>query len=164
LATSSSACSSEAWLGQHLMPRCRERWVVEAPPLDVPCAEKWCLAPVGEPCHSKGRPVEPHWTRGRRKGEEGAHKNCANCIDYALWWRRRLMRQIGKFRRVHLDDMLALGRRLADARRARGLSQRDVARMIGTSSQGLGQVEQGWRRPSREWLERLAAVLGVGLD
>jgi DNA-binding XRE family transcriptional regulator len=111
------------------------------------------------------------WSKEAWKGKHlhprcvgGNHKNCANCPIYALWWRRRLMRQIGRVSREVIPDMVALGKVLAEGRRSQGRSQMEVAAEIGTSAQALGQVERGWRKPSREWLERLADEVGVVLD
>jgi transcriptional regulator with XRE-family HTH domain len=58
----------------------------------------------------------------------------------------------------------ALGRKLADARRRRGLSQPELARMIGRSVAWVSQVERGVRRIDRmSVLEILADTLGIPL-
>ena len=54
-----------------------------------------------------------------------------------------------------------LGTVIRDQRRARGLSQADVARRVGISPSALSQVERGVRGPSGDTLVRLWEVLGV---
>lgn len=62
------------------------------------------------------------------------------------------------------EYQVALGRKLADARRRRGLSQPELARMIGRSVAWVSQVERGVRRIDRmSVLEILADTLGIPL-
>lgn len=62
------------------------------------------------------------------------------------------------------DDAPALGRRVAQARKRRGLSQRELARLLDRSETWLSQVERGVRKIDRmSVLERVAAVLEVPL-
>lgn len=62
------------------------------------------------------------------------------------------------------DDAGALGRRVAQARKRRGLSQRELARLLDRSETWLSQVERGVRKIDRmSVLERVAEVLEVPL-
>ncbi|TDC54374.1 XRE family transcriptional regulator [Jiangella ureilytica] len=62
------------------------------------------------------------------------------------------------------DDVQALGRRVAQARKRRGLSQRELARLLDRSETWLSQVERGVRKIDRmSVLERVAEVLEVPL-
>lgn len=55
----------------------------------------------------------------------------------------------------------SVGMRIAAARRARRLTQRDLADAAAVHVGTLGKIEQGQRRPSDAVLEALAAALGV---
>ncbi|WP_026876226.1 helix-turn-helix domain-containing protein [Jiangella gansuensis] len=62
------------------------------------------------------------------------------------------------------DEAQALGRRVAQARKRRGLSQRELARLLDRSETWLSQVERGVRKIDRmSVLERVAEVLEVPL-
>lgn len=62
------------------------------------------------------------------------------------------------------DDDRTLGRTVAQARKRRGLSQRELARLVDRSETWVSQVERGVRRIDRmSVLEHLAEVLGVPL-
>jgi transcriptional regulator with XRE-family HTH domain len=62
------------------------------------------------------------------------------------------------------EYQVALGRKLADARRRRGLSQPELARMIDRSVAWVSQVERGVRKIDRmSVLEILADTLGIPL-
>lgn len=62
------------------------------------------------------------------------------------------------------DYRVALGRKIADQRRRRGLSQPELARMIDRSVAWVSQVERGVRKVDRmSVLETLAAALDVPL-
>ena len=57
-----------------------------------------------------------------------------------------------------------LTRRLREAREARGLSIRAVARMLECSPQWITQIENGERTVSVAWLARLAGLYLVSTD
>ncbi|WP_406046891.1 helix-turn-helix domain-containing protein [Kribbella sp. NBC_00889] len=62
------------------------------------------------------------------------------------------------------DESRTLGRKVAQARKRRGLSQRDFARLIERSETWVSQVERGVRKIDRmSVLERLADVLDIPL-
>jgi transcriptional regulator with XRE-family HTH domain len=50
---------------------------------------------------------------------------------------------------------------LHNLRRARTMSQQDLARLAHISQQSLSKIERGVLRPSRDVRARLAAILGV---
>lgn len=60
--------------------------------------------------------------------------------------------------------MSALGARIREARKSRGLTQTQLADTLGTSQGWLSQWERGTRTPSVDWLSRLADALGVSMD
>lgn len=53
---------------------------------------------------------------------------------------------------------------LRQLREAKGLSQSALAEMIGTTLNMYGKLERGHRRMNMDWLQKLAAALGVGVD
>jgi tetratricopeptide (TPR) repeat protein len=70
---------------------------------------------------------------------------------------------MGRPRPTHIDDPRAFGARVRDARRARGLSLRDVA-FPGCSPSFLSRVEAGDRVPSTSIVIRLADRLGTPVE
>lgn len=60
----------------------------------------------------------------------------------------------------HVDDPLAVGKRLFEAREAAGLSQRDLA-FPGCSAAYISRIERGERVPSLQVLRELASRCGV---
>jgi len=63
------------------------------------------------------------------------------------------------------DDLAAsAGRRLADVRKALGLSQRELAKAITVSSGSIGNWEAGERTPDITAMLRLRAKFGVTTD
>jgi tetratricopeptide (TPR) repeat protein len=60
----------------------------------------------------------------------------------------------------HVDDPIAVGRRLREARNRAGLSQRDLS-FQGCSTAYLSRIESGHRTPSLQLLRELARRLGV---
>lgn len=58
-------------------------------------------------------------------------------------------------------DQIAVG--ILQARLARGLSQVELARLVGTSNSAISRLESGTHRPSISTLERVAAALDVRL-
>lgn len=57
----------------------------------------------------------------------------------------------------------SLGARIKEARKARGMSQPQLATAVGVSSQAVGQWERGTTSPTHDRLERLAVVLDRSL-
>jgi transcriptional regulator with XRE-family HTH domain len=60
----------------------------------------------------------------------------------------------------HVDDPARVGKRLAAARTAAGLSQRDIA-FPGCSAAYISRIERGERTPSLQVLRQLAERCGV---
>lgn len=58
---------------------------------------------------------------------------------------------------------VAFGRALRRLRKARNLSQRQLARMAGTGSAFVSQIEHGIRQPSLTTIGKLAKALGCPL-
>lgn len=52
------------------------------------------------------------------------------------------------------------GERIRERRRQTNLTQREIAKLIGTSTPYVGHLESGKRHPSEEVISRLADVLG----
>lgn len=57
-----------------------------------------------------------------------------------------------------------LGSRIAERRRARGLTQGQVAVHMGVSPQAVSKWERGLACPDLVFLDDLAALLGVGIE
>jgi len=64
----------------------------------------------------------------------------------------------------HVDDPLAAGRRLREARERAGLSQAALAAECGCSGAYISRLEVGDRTPSLQLLRRLGRRLGVSAD
>jgi transcriptional regulator with XRE-family HTH domain len=60
----------------------------------------------------------------------------------------------------HVDDPVAVGRRLTEAREAVGLSQRELA-FPGCSAAYISRIERGERIPSLQVMRELARRMGV---
>ena len=56
------------------------------------------------------------------------------------------------------------GNRLKEARRARGLTQAELGRLVGVGKSAISQYEHGLRLPETAILVRLAGALGVSAD
>lgn len=57
----------------------------------------------------------------------------------------------------------SIGRRIADLREQRGLTQSTLARAIGLNPSMISQIEGGTRNPSLQTLRALADALGISL-
>ncbi|HVH50615.1 MAG TPA: tetratricopeptide repeat protein [Gaiellaceae bacterium] len=64
---------------------------------------------------------------------------------------------------THVDDAAAVGRRLLEARRAAGLSQRDLS-FPGCTSAYISRIEKGARVPSWQVLREFSKRLGVSAE
>ncbi|HEU4966448.1 MAG TPA: helix-turn-helix transcriptional regulator [Candidatus Saccharimonadales bacterium] len=61
-------------------------------------------------------------------------------------------------------QLKAFGRRLAEVRKTRGLTQQELAGKLDISLVSVGYLETGKRWPRLNTLHRVAAVLGVPID
>lgn len=59
---------------------------------------------------------------------------------------------------------MELGKKLKALRKTRGLSQEDLALKLGIQRSTISNYEIGRRTPHLKELERIAGLLGVGLD
>ncbi|MEL7119639.1 MAG: helix-turn-helix transcriptional regulator [Bacteroidota bacterium] len=59
---------------------------------------------------------------------------------------------------------MSFGKRLMEVRKDRGLSQEDLATLIGTKGPAIGRYERGAANPTIEVAIRLADALDVSLD
>ncbi len=57
--------------------------------------------------------------------------------------------------------VISMGNRIKELRKSRGLSQLQLAEIVGTSNQHLGMLESGKRGLTTVWMERIAPALGV---
>lgn len=69
-----------------------------------------------------------------------------------------------KRRREPPGHLVRLGRRLAELRRRRGLSQADLAEAVGTATESVSRIERAVAIPSLGMLARIASVLGVEVE
>ena len=53
---------------------------------------------------------------------------------------------------------------IANARRAQGITQEELAMKIGTHKQYLSMIERSARKPSDEFLRRVAEALGIEVE
>lgn len=61
-------------------------------------------------------------------------------------------------------DYKALGKRIKDTRKQRGLTQDKLGELCGLSAAHIGHIERGTRIPSLETVYSIACVLDVGVD
>lgn len=59
---------------------------------------------------------------------------------------------------------MSFGKRLMEVRKERGLSQEDLATLIGTKGPAIGRYERGAANPTIEVAMRLADALDISLD
>ncbi len=62
------------------------------------------------------------------------------------------------------DDERQIGRRLAEAREAAGLSRRELADHLGVKESTIAKWESGERSPRGQRVSKLAGILGVSLS
>lgn len=62
------------------------------------------------------------------------------------------------------NQRLSIGERLRTAREAAGLSQGQVAKLMGLHRPTISEIEAGRRRVSADELTQLAEIYGVGTD
>lgn len=63
-----------------------------------------------------------------------------------------------------IDHKARIGKRIAELRKERGLSQFKLAQLTGIDSSNIGKIELGKISPNLETLARIGAVLGFMLD
>jgi len=61
-------------------------------------------------------------------------------------------------------DAMEIGARIKRARKALGVTQEELAELIGVSTRTLGQVERGTGTPSLATVLAAAAAVGVRLE
>lgn len=59
---------------------------------------------------------------------------------------------------------MTMGERIKEARKGKGLTQKELAQLIGSVTGTVQQYELDKRRPRPEQLQRLATVLGVSVE
>ena len=63
-----------------------------------------------------------------------------------------------------VNHKLRIGKRIAELRKERGLSQNKLAQLTGIDSSNIGKIELGKYNPSLDILSRIGDVLGVEID
>ena len=61
-------------------------------------------------------------------------------------------------------DLMSFGARLLQARKKKGLSQQDIAKILGTKGPAIGRYERDEMKPSIEAAAKMAQILDVSLD
>ena len=61
-------------------------------------------------------------------------------------------------------DIANLGRRIADARRDMGLTQKDLAEKVGVTAQAVSKWERGSSCPDISILDEIACALGISVS
>ncbi|PZR34104.1 helix-turn-helix domain-containing protein [Caulobacter segnis] len=64
---------------------------------------------------------------------------------------------------VDRDEILGLGHQIRLIRKARGISQEELAYRVGMHRNTIGCIERGERMPSLESLGEIAGALGVSI-
>jgi transcriptional regulator with XRE-family HTH domain len=65
------------------------------------------------------------------------------------------------FKRVIDPAVAQIGTKIRTLREAKGLTIAGLAKKLGTSGSSLGQIENGWRTPSANYLDKIAKALGT---
>jgi len=82
----------------------------------------------------------------------------------------KVAKKTKKFKRVIDPTMEKVGARIRLLREKRGLTIAALAKKLGTSGSSLGQIENGWRTPTPDYIDKIAKILGstrlklAGLD
>jgi transcriptional regulator with XRE-family HTH domain len=66
-----------------------------------------------------------------------------------------------KFKRVIDPTTAAVGARIRVQREKLGMTIATLAKKLGTSGSSLGQIENGWRTPTADYIDRVAKALGT---
>ena len=61
-------------------------------------------------------------------------------------------------------DLKAIGKRVRAARRARDMTQEQLAELANISTSFVGHIERGTRVPSLETMWRICKVMGLPMD
>lgn len=61
-------------------------------------------------------------------------------------------------------DMKAIGKRVRAARRARDMTQEQLAELVEISTSFVGHIERGTRVPSLETMWRICKAMGLHMD
>ncbi|TCZ74348.1 XRE family transcriptional regulator [Paenibacillus albiflavus] len=61
-------------------------------------------------------------------------------------------------------DKNVIARRVRAFRKLKGHTQAELAEMIGVSMAVLGSIERGTRKPDMKILQRISAILHVGIE
>lgn len=61
-------------------------------------------------------------------------------------------------------DMKAIGKRVRAARRARDMTQEQLAELANISTSFVGHIERGTRVPSLETMWRICKTMGLPMD
>lgn len=64
---------------------------------------------------------------------------------------------------MQINKLKALGQKIKQLRKQKGLRQVDLAVIIGISPSYVGSIEQGLRHPSLRVLEKLARALKISI-
>lgn len=59
---------------------------------------------------------------------------------------------------------MTLGSRLKELREEKGMTQKDIAELLGISDVGLGNYERGVRNPDPDTLKRLSEIFNCSVD
>lgn len=65
---------------------------------------------------------------------------------------------------IHLMYDMAFGKRLATARKARGLTQEGLAGLVGLTKLQIHRYERGTSQPTMEALKKIAQALSMSID
>ncbi|MDB5178965.1 MAG: putative transcriptional regulator [Patescibacteria group bacterium] len=78
---------------------------------------------------------------------------------------RELLNKNAEFKQAYskLDLSYEIGKMIIDARIARGLTQADLAQLIGTKQPSIARIESGNSLPSITFLAKVAEALGTQL-
>ncbi len=72
--------------------------------------------------------------------------------------------EVLNLRNAALVSTDTIGERIKKARIARGITQTELARKIGTIYQRVHEWEEGWKSPSEQYIGKIAAFLEVDVE
>lgn len=84
-------------------------------------------------------------------------------MNYKEYQKRVLKNE--SFKKAHEEHDLAfeIGQMVVEARIIRGLTQTELAQLVGTKQSGIARLENGYKLPSLRFLEKIAKALKTEL-
>ena len=93
-----------------------------------------------------------------------AHAKYRKHLDFEVWEKEALKDPAFKAEYDRLQPEFAVINAIFEARREKGITQKDLAEKIGTKQSVISRLESGKANPSIAFLKKLAAALNTKLE